>query len=144
MPSCIDLIDRYGDRYKIVSEDGSRTSDPWLQILLCRRGHICPYGGQLLMACTDRRYRHVTSQLLAVPSARICQDADDGINLTFHVDDFDTVAEIMRPRKRRKISPEHLAKLTAANAVYRFKGGSQVANGDRRSDPGEKPDYRAA
>lgn len=145
MPDCIDLADHYGDQFKIISEDGSRTTDPWLQILLCKRGHICPYGGSMLLACTDRRGRNLIKQLLAVPSARIVQDGDDGVNVVFHVDQFEGIAAIMRPRKRRPhLSPEHRAKLIAANAMYRFTDGSEVLHRDGRRTGDDQPTKDAA
>ncbi len=54
---CIDLKERF-PQYRVEHEESyfaqygpnARTHDPWYTILLCRNGHICPWGGDLLAA----------------------------------------------------------------------------------------------
>jgi hypothetical protein len=36
---------------------------------------------------------------------QVWQDASDGITVIFHVDSFDAVAQVMKPKRRRKLSP---------------------------------------
>ena len=50
---CINLKEMFGDRYKVTYEESyyadhgetAYKEDPWLMILLCQHGHICPWGG---------------------------------------------------------------------------------------------------
>ncbi len=112
--TCINLKERFGDVYKIQYEESyhadrgenARTVDPWYMQIPCQHGHICPWGGGILVACTDRR-GSVAKRLAKLPCAEMWQDGDDGINVKFHVDDFESIAAIMKPKRRRRLSPEH-------------------------------------
>lgn len=113
MTECIDLKAGYGKRFRVVSEDGnSRNTDPWLWQLLCVSGHVYPHAGQRLGAATAKR-GPLIGKLLAVPSARMEQDADDGANISFDATDLVAVLAIMRPRRRRQLSPEQREKMAA-------------------------------
>ena len=56
--NCPNLKELYGDRFKVRYEEsyfaehgsGAWREDPWLMILLCQRGHICPWGPDTLAA----------------------------------------------------------------------------------------------
>ncbi len=72
----IDLKERFGDQFKVEYEESyyavrsKRTiEEPWLMILLCQNGHICPWGGSDLAACTDRPGR-IVNKLKALPFRR--------------------------------------------------------------------------
>jgi hypothetical protein len=92
----INLKEFLGDRYRIRSEesyyaehgDRARADDPWLQIIPCRHGHIYPHGGDLLAVSTNKRGA-VANKLAALACTTVVQDGSDGINATFHVNDFD-------------------------------------------------------
>ena len=145
MTTCIDLQERFSSDYKVVSEDDSGTKDPWRQILRCRgENHIFPYGGDYLGAAIDGNGRILVKLFKAAPTAEIVQSADDGINIKFHVSDFDAVASILRARKRRKLSEEHAAILRAVGTVYRFRPASGDAADARYRVGGDKADKRAA
>ena len=110
-PTCIDLAGRYGDRYRVKYEESywaerriKGRHEPWLLILLCQHGHIYPHGGDMLAAATDKR-GGVAKKLAELGCTTVVQDGADGINATFHVDDFELVAELMKPKKRRKGRP---------------------------------------
>ena len=135
MADCIDLKKRFGKRWKITYEEShgaefgehGRTSDPWLMIVPCQHGHLFPWGGDLLAASTDKR-GGVARKLLALDCTQVRQDCDDGVTVSFHIDDVKAVAKLMKPRTRRRLSPEHRAKLVAASARYRFSAGSKAPN----------------
>ena len=100
--SCINLKDRFGDRYKVRYEesyyaDRSRHTvvDPWLMIIPCNYGHIFPWGGDLLAVSTDKR-GGVSRKIRRLPFVAVKQDGEDGINATFPVECSDEVAEIMK------------------------------------------------
>ena len=67
-------------------------------------------------------------RLAELDCVSVTQDGEDGINATFHVEDVDVVAEVMKPRKRRRLSPEQRERLIAAGEAHRFNG-AQSASG---------------
>lgn len=111
--NCIDLEQLYGDRFKIIYEESycaersefRAAEESWLRIMLCVNGHICPWGGSNLAACTNRAGT-VARALRRLPFVRVAQDGSDGINAVFDVAHFDEVAALMKPRRRRRLSPE--------------------------------------
>jgi hypothetical protein len=59
---CVNLLECFGRRFRIGFEDGytyqhvpRRCLDPWMMLIPCRHGHIGPWGGELLVACTSKR-----------------------------------------------------------------------------------------
>ena len=111
---CIDLKARFGRRYRVKFEEcheaeygpGARTPDPWLMILLCKYGHIFPHGDNELAASVDG-YPKVAGRLRRLPCCRVHQDGDDGeLTVVFDAAHFPKVARILRPRRRRRVSPE--------------------------------------
>lgn len=134
MMNCIDLKDKYGHKYRVEHDESYRAErgrDPWLLIIPCRHGHIYPYGGDLLGAATNCR-GPVANRLKALPGVQVVQDGDDGINVTFRLEQFDVVAAVLKPRRRRRLSPEHKDKLVAAGAPFRKTAGCQNAGADGR------------
>jgi hypothetical protein len=133
---CPNLKELFADRYRVVVEESYyaeklefRSAEAvWLMIIPCRNGHICPWEPNLLAACTNSRGA-VMKRLIGI-GCEIVQDGDDGVNATFPVEAFAEVAEIMKPRKRRRLSPEHRQKLAEASKPYRFTG-SQARENDR-------------
>lgn len=149
MTSCIDLRERCGQLYRIENEQtgvgepcGRRPNDPWLATLRCLHGHIYAQGGELLGASTDHR-GPVANRLQYLPCCRLHQDGEDGVNVIFHVDDFDQVAEIMKPRRRRRLSPEQRAQRTERLRSYRFPPATREAGDERRRDPSGPAAHRA-
>ena len=110
--TCVNLKQRFGDRFKVAYEESyqadrgehARAEDPWLMLVLCQGGEIYPHGGELLGVATKGR-GSIAKRLASLDCVTVTQDGTDGINATFHVDDFDQVAEVMKPRKRRHGRP---------------------------------------
>jgi len=106
---CINLKERFGELFKVDYEESyyaehggnAYKPDPWYMILLCQNGHICPWGGTELAACT-KNAGPIAAKLKRLPFSRVGQEGDDGANIVFDVEHFAEVAEIMRPRKRRR------------------------------------------
>ena len=150
--TCINLKERFGDRCRIEYEesyyaergDHGRLEDPWLMLIPCQHGHICPWGGEILAACTDKR-GPVAKKLVELPVTEMWQDGDDGVNVKFHVDHFDQVEEIIKPKRRRRLSPEQRERLIEAGWNHRFanNNGAQHAPGERRRTKGTGPDTLA-
>lgn len=122
--ACVDLKERFGRHYRIEWEPGSRSRDPWYMQIPCRhnRGHICPWGPDVLAACTNSR--RLTERLARLPYTTVHQDCDDGGNVLFPVDHLPEVAEIMEARKRRRLSEERKAALVEAGRRFRIFPGA--------------------
>jgi hypothetical protein len=141
MITCIDLKECFGNCYRVVAEesyraergDTARIHDPWLLVIPCKYGHIYPHGGECLAASTTHR-GPLANQLAALSCVRVVQDGDDGVNAVFHIDDFDQVAAVMKPKRRRKLSSDHAKKLAAAGvaALARHRNSNDAGKARRR------------
>lgn len=152
MTTCIDLQKVFGDKYRIDRDpayfaeygENARIPDPWYWRIGCTHGYIYPQGGELLGASTIRRGA-IANRLAAVPGVSIAQDGDDGINVIFPIEIFDAVAKIMKPRKRRRLSPAHRKTLVAAGTAalerYRNFGFDSTT---RQRDLGQATDFHLA
>jgi hypothetical protein len=127
MFNCVNLRAKFGDRWKITFEPSyyadrgplGRTDDPWLQQIECVHGTICPWGDDKLGACTKHR-GPVASQLAALDCVTVAQEGTDGSNATFHIDDIEIIAEVMKPRRKRQVSPAMREHLRNIGATTRF------------------------
>jgi hypothetical protein len=141
----VNLREHFGDRYQIgydpayYAEHGEhpRFDDPWLQVICCEHGQIYPQGGERLVASTYRR-GSVARRLTRLECCAIEQDGDDGVDVSFNVADFDTVAAIIRPKRRRRLSEAQQTALSEAGRNHRFRtadpGGDGKSQGQNASD----------
>ena len=134
---CVNLQKRFGREFRIEYEESyyaERTKktleDPWLMIMLCQHGHICPWGDNLLAACTDKN-GSVANRLRKHPLITITQDADDGVNALFDVKHFDEIAAIMKPKRRRQVSEAERERLRQMGAKHHFKHGAEGRKTER-------------
>ena len=130
LETCINLKERFGRRYRVTYEEsyqadrgaGARAADPWLMIVPCRYGHVFPHGGDTLAASVDG-HPNVAGVLRRLPCCRVHQDGDFGeVTVLFDVADFAKVARIVRPRRRRQVSPKEWERLRGMG----FKKGAQA------------------
>ena len=129
---CVNLKRRFGDLYRVEFEesyvadhgDGARVENPWLTIIPCQRGHIYPHSHNQLGASTDRCGK-ITNQLKRLAFIEVVQDGEDGVNVIFEVSDFEKVAEIMKPRRRRRQTPQQRQASIERLAKYRFTPAHQ-------------------
>jgi len=146
MTPCINLREKFGDRYRVEYEesyhaehgDGARSDDPMQQSRRCQACHICPGGDGRLMACTDLA-GPISKRLKALEFAAVVQDGSDGANVLFPIDRFDEVAAIMKPRRRRRLSEQHKEKLMAASRDHWFAPGSGGPGAARKPLRGTRP-----
>ena len=123
---CVDLRTLAGNRYRLsrdeayAAECGERaqTVDLWLLQIPARFGHFYPHSDTLVGFATHGR-GSTAHRLAMLPGVQVVQDADDGYNLAFPRELFPMVASIARPKRRRKLSPEHKAKLLAATKPFK-------------------------
>lgn len=133
--NCIDLKERFGQRCRIRYEDTDRRGrDPWLAMIDCRHGHIYPHGGDLIGASTNNRGA-IAKRLAALACVRVVQDGDDGINVVFNAADFLTVAAVMKPKRRRSLTPAQATERTERLRKYRFSPASQNDFRGRKTRP---------
>ena len=79
------------------------------------------HGVKRLGAATNGR-GSIAKRLAALQCVTLWQDGSDGLNVTFDVGDFDTVAAVMLPRtRRRKLTPQEKERLAASNQHCRFR-----------------------
>lgn len=112
MSKPIDLHDEYGHRWKIGLDEsaGGRWSDPWNYKVLCRYGHICPWGGDLLAASTDAAGA-VANRLKRLDGVVIAHDGDDGATVVFERPLLKVIAAVMKPRSVRRTTPAQVVAL---------------------------------
>ena len=125
---CIDLKKRFGKLYRVVYEEsyqaehepGAWVNEPWLKVILCQAGgHIYPWGGERLAAYRPRG--PVAQRLKSLPGVQVWTDGDDGVTVLFDVEQFDAVAALMQPRRRRQVSPEQREAAARRFAEYRAR-----------------------
>jgi hypothetical protein len=113
-PECVDLRKQFGTEFRIARDPAFPTEHkrdhgkhPWLFTIPCEHGEIFPHGGATLAAWTDRR-GGIARALMGLPCCRLQQDGDylDGVTVLFEVADFDQVAAIIKPRRRRRLTYE--------------------------------------
>jgi hypothetical protein len=130
---CVDLQALYGTRLKLRREaDGvtwSTTPEPeriWLLEIPCKHGVVYPTGGNVLAAVvTGRRIGH---QIAALPGIRSSRGDIERV-VTFHIDDAEPVLALLKPHRRRQVSPEEQARLAAIGERHRFAGAQVPKTG---------------
>ena len=124
--TCINLRDHFGDRYRIGWDPAYDPKhrpkdklDPWMMLVLCKRGEILPWGGELLGVTVD--HRPVTAKRLLNLGLRLVQDGDHEKTFVFHVDRFDEVADLVKPRRRRQVSDTEKRRLAEMGRRHGFQ-----------------------
>lgn len=128
MPTCIDLAERFGQRYRVEYEESyfaqygprARTNDPWLQIIPGARGHVYPWNTTTLAATTKTSGR-IAKQLKALPFVEVYTDACDGATVLFPAGHLDQVADLLRLRRRRRLSDRERNRLAELGRRYGFQ-----------------------
>ena len=144
---CINLRKQFGKRYRVRHEEsfyaeGRRVACPGLMILLCKYGDVYPFGGRMLAAAVDGHPK-IAGTLRRLECVEVFQDGDFGeVTVAFNVDDFAKVARIMRPRRRRQVTPEQRAEMVARLQQSRQSAPVapiQVQHSGRTGDPRASP-----
>ena len=91
---------------RLLAENYSLSGGPYL-----------PVGRSTLAAVTNKA-GPIARKLAALPGVTLWQDGSDGVTVLFDVSDFAAVAQIMHPRRCRRLSPEQ------RRAVGRGRGQS--------------------
>ena len=118
--SVIDLKSLAGDKYRVTiepsyyAETGSaqkRNRDPYLWQIVGRHGDVFLWSPDRLAVSTHKR-GGIARRLLELPCTTVVQDGQDGLTLTFEAQYLDTVADLVRSRRRPVLSEERRAELS--------------------------------
>ena|SRR5437870_9610312 len=123
----INLQRQFGDKYRISYDPcydvkGTRraTRDPWMMQIPCRRGvTIFPHSDTLLAVELDR-HNGLAKRIASLPGVQVHQDGEQEKTILFPVCDFDTVAAIVQPKKRRILTEEQKERLAAMGKANGF------------------------
>ena len=138
LATCINLLERFGTRFRITFDEAydpahrqRENLDPWAMQIPCRRGVIYPHGGDVLAVEVDGRPR-LASQLREIPGVTELHDGNGEWTFLFPVTMFDTVAAIVLPRVKRRLTDEQKAAARERLAGYQFKSrtSERVPRGD--------------
>jgi hypothetical protein len=138
--ACINLREHFGAQFKIGYDPAAVTpgekSDPWLMTMPCKYGLIYPFAadGRTLALELDG-HPAALKKLLALPGVRIHQDGDRETTLLFDVSMFDRVAEVVRPRKRRRLPEAQRQACAERLAAFSFRPRTS----GRKTDPQTAP-----
>lgn len=96
----IDLKAKYGDKYQVLFLEESILS----QAIECWRGYIWPHSEKRLKAyCSTRLLsKRWTKEIYAGkwPKVKIVRWGEDGLTVTFPIEDFDRVAKLLEPKAK--------------------------------------------
>lgn len=116
-PTCINLQERFGKRYRVGFEANSATryqwpegDRAWLLEVRCRYGSVYPKGGEILQAMTPRP--RLGAKLRALPCVLTARGDADTV-VTFHVDEAPAVFALLKPYRRRQVSASERERLRA-------------------------------
>jgi hypothetical protein len=117
--NCVNLQERFGKRYRITFDPAYSPKhvphdklDPWAMLIPCQRGIIYSHGGDLLTVEVEGR-RVTANRLRQLDCTTTCQEGDSFLAVTFHAAEFDDVAAIMKPRRRRQVSDAERLRLAS-------------------------------
>jgi hypothetical protein len=97
----------------------------WLVTIPGRYGSVFVWGQTLPGATTDRRRLH--PRLMAIPGAVVRQRGDRELTVSFPPDQLPAVADLLKIRRRRRLSPE--AKAKAAERLKLARARIPARNG---------------
>lgn len=125
------LQKKYGNKYKVVDDgtnDPCRAERVWCQEIRGRHGAIYPYGhdGTLAVRNESRKENIRTSpraKQLEREGLKVIQRGDWEIVFKFEPARIDYIADLIKAKKKRHLSPEQRAKAIEALA----KAGKQPA-----------------
>jgi hypothetical protein len=135
--TCINLLAMFGEQYRITFDEAYDPThvpigrrDPWMMQIPCegQRVTIYPHGGTALAVEVDRR-PSIAAKLQALAGVKLHQDGDIERTFLFDVSLFDQVAQIVKPRRRRRLTDKQ--RETLLKYGRRFEAGAQKTTPER-------------
>src|SRR5262245_23210935 len=120
-PDPIDLHAVAGKRYQV--EPTSRQTDLWELTIPFRHGHVYPHSGELLGVATNTRSMGL--RLAKLAGVEVWQEGDNGFNVVFPPRLFAAVAKIVKPKRKRQLTPKQRLAAVERLAKHRFKHAAQ-------------------
>lgn len=117
---CLDVRKLASGKWRVKrNPDADKYSrDAWDFHIVGSRGHICPWGGNMLACCVDG-HRGICASLSREPWVTEVQYGDDGINAVFDVEHLDKAAKYIKTHKKRTINEQARAAASARLAKLR-------------------------
>jgi hypothetical protein len=116
---CINLQEQFGTRYRITFDPAYSPKhvprdklNPCMMQMPCQRGVVYPHGGGLLAVEVEGR-RVTANRLRQLDCTTTFQEGDSFLAVTFHAADFDKVAAIVKPKRRRQVSDAERLRLAS-------------------------------
>jgi len=126
---CINLQQEFGTRYRVTFDAAYSPKhvprdklDVWSMQMPCQRGVVYPHGGGLLAVEVEGR-RVTANRLRQLNCTTTYQEGDNFLTVTFDAADFDEVAAVVKPRRRRQVSEAERQRLASIG----FKQTAQPA-----------------
>ena len=120
MATCINLRDRFGDHYRITFDPAYDPAyvprsklDPWYMVIPCKRGlTIYPHGGDWLAVEIDG-HPYIAKRVQKLLGVALHQSGDQERTYVFPVSVFPSVAKIVEPKRRPRLSDEQRERMGA-------------------------------
>ena len=117
----VNLKERFGDSYRIehdpaASHEPGGRKNPWYHTIPCRNGHIYPHSDKLLALWWESSTR-LDRQC---PALTLYQDGDDEKTYLFNPEDFEEVARIAHPKRKRRLTSSQRQKAIQRLRAFQF------------------------
>src|SRR4051794_6453090 len=124
--SFINLRNKFGNRYRIEYDEAhtGRKDDPWLQIIVCKYGHLYVHGADMLGVSTNVRGQ-ASKKLRALQGIVVLQEGDDGMNAAFPIELFPNVPKIVKPRRKKQLTGKERRAAVERLSKHRFSPARQ-------------------
>ncbi len=130
---------RFEESYRVESSTHVRGDGRWYVEILCKNGLIYVHGGTQLLAHAKSR---IAPAIAKLPGVYLYQTDGTARVLKFPVERLDEVAAILKPRKRRTLSPDRaraMGKATAYGAQVRQIDQEHTQNAGKGVSKGIDP-----
>ena len=119
----VNLKTTYGKRFKVdydrdISGKPVSITDPWMMRLKSYLGHVYVHSETQLGFATEGRPTSLNNH----PDLTLVQDGSDGRNYVFDADKLDSLANLLRIRRRKQVGPEERERLIKMTRQYRYRG----------------------
>ena len=115
----INLQEQSSTRYRVALDAAYNPKhvprdklNPCMMQMPCQRGVVYPHGGGLLAVEVEGR-RVTANRLRQLDCTTTFQEGDSFLAVTFHAADFDKVAAIVKPKRRRQVSDAERQRLAS-------------------------------